>query len=426
MKKSLSGLLLLTLFVFGQSQLLSPIPLPTMIIVDLDPTPYDDAMLQEALERGEVFTFLAKSKGTADPDLQAQRQSYMALFNLKGRIYGNAAFRLAFIVPKKVIGKYALSTTHSALAYLLDRGVPFEMEVFSVDDEEEETLNKALRDLSGTGKYDLIVAPVPRRGAEFFCNQMLPGRLFIPTIHKSRIECLNEQVVFGGIDYTRQIEVLSYMVESNATTVTVSDRSGLSKMLSETVSEFVDVNDSIILSQNGYYKDIIEKHEDLNQSTIFLNTPVVKSSLFLSQLTLADFKPNLILSTQINYSPRLLTLTQYHDRENMVIASSIGPADPFLTENVAFVRQDIRFNWLNYATVVGIDERFNMKTGEPRLTKELFTDRSLDYEIRLYDAGLYRFVPREIPFPETEEIIEPIEEEPAEPYTPLSQAAISR
>lgn len=412
-----------SLFLWGQSQLLSPIPLPTMIIIDLDPTPYNDAMLEEALERGEIFTFLAKSKNTENPDLMAYRQSYMALFNLKGRVYGGTAFRIAFIVPRKIIGKYALTTTHSALAYLLDRGVPFEMEVFSIPDEKEETLQKVLQEISASGTYDLIVAPVTKVGADYLCNQLLPGKFFIPTMHKSRIDCINEQVLFGGIDYAKQIETLGYLVEPNATTVTVSDRSGLSKLLSQTVSKFVDVNDSIVLGQNGYYKDLIERHEDLNQSTIFLNTPVVKSSLFLSQLTLADFKPALILSTQINYSPLLLTLTQYHDRENMVIASSIGEADPFLTENLALVRQDIRFNWLNYATVAGIDNIFNLKTGEQRRTKEVFVDQSLDYEIRLFEAGLYRFVPKEIPFPE-EEIMEPVEEDSVF-YSPLSQAQTS-
>ncbi|WP_456381415.1 hypothetical protein [Hydrogenimonas sp.] len=423
MKRVLSIVFLFHLLLFGQSQLLSPIPLPTTIVVDLDPTPYDDAMLEEALARGEIFTFLAKSGATTNADLLAQRQRYMALLNLKGRTYGGITFRIAFVIPERVIGKYAVSTTQSALAYLLDRGVPFDMEVFSIPDESDETLRQVLEEISADMPYDLIVAPVTRKGADYLCHQALPGKLFVPTIHKHRIECPNEQVLFGGIDYTGQIETLSYLVESNATTVTVSDSSPLSGMLSETVSEFVDVNDSIVLGRSGYYKDIIETHDDLNQSTLFLNTPVVKSSLFLSQLTLADFKPNLILSTQINYSPLLLTLTQYHDRENMVLASSIGLADPFLTENIALLHQDIRFNWLNYATVVGIDDIFNRTTGEQRLTRESFTDRSLEYEIRLYEAGLYRFVPREIPFPPIEEIIEPVdEEEDTGFYSPLSQA----
>jgi len=210
---------------------------------------------------------------------------------------------------------------------------------------------------------------------------------------------MNSLVSFGGIDYNAQIETLSYLVESNATTVTVSDSSSISKMLSQAVAQSLEVNDHLSLDRSGYYKDLILRHEDLNESTIFLNTPVVKSSLFLSQLTLADFKPVQVLSTQINYSPLLLTLTQYHDRENMVVASSIGEPDPVLSENIALISQDIRFNWLNYATVTGIDYYFSSKTGERRLMKESFLDGSIDYGVLLYEAGLYRFVPKEVPQP---------------------------
>ncbi|WP_300366796.1 hypothetical protein [Hydrogenimonas sp.] len=422
--KRVLALLLIYISLFAQSQLLSPIPVPTTILIDLDPTVYDDAMLEEALAEGEIFTFLAKSKQTENSELALLRQTYSALFNLKEKIYGGGVFSIAFIVSPKMIGKYAASTTNSALAYLLNRGIPFEMELYTIADESNQTLRETLEKISANS-YNLVVAPITQKGADYLCHQFLPTKFYIPTLHSNRTTCSNKLISFGGIDYNRQIETLSYLVESNATTITVSDRSALSTMLSETVYNYVDVNDSILLGQNGYYKEIILQHEDLNQSTIFLNTPVVKSSLFLSQVTLADFQPLLVLSTQINYSPLLLTLTQYHDRENMVLASSIGSMDPFLTENISLIGQDIRFNWLNYATVVGIDYFFGMDMGAHRLGKEMFTDHSLEYEVRLFEAGLYRFVPKEIPFPQ-EEIIEPYEEEEGpEPYAPISQADIS-
>jgi hypothetical protein len=134
-------------------------------------------------------------------------------------------------------------------------------------------------------------------------------------------------------------------------------------------------------------------------------------------MTLADFKPSLLLSPQLNYSPRLLTLTQYHDRENLVVASSIGEMDPFTTEYLALVGRDVRFNWLNYATVTGLDYDFCDATGSERKTKEFYEERSLRYEVRLYDAGLHRFVPREVPEPPAEEFREPEEgETPLDDY----------
>ena len=393
-------LIISTLFTLlsAQIQLLSPIPLPSNVIIDLDTQEYSDEELAELLQKGEIFTFLAKADNTQNPELAAIKQSYMTLFNVSHKIYSSAAFRVAFIVPYKIIGKYAYSTSNSALAYLLNRKIPFEMELLPIENEDNATLQNALQNVSD-GAFDLVVAPVTKKGAKYLCTQNLETELYIPTLHKNRIDCMNNLVSFGGIDYNAQIETLSYLVESNATTITVSDSSSISKMLSQAVALSLDVNDHLTLDRSGYYKDLILRHEDLNESTIFLNTPVVKSSLFLSQLTLADFKPLQVLSTQINYSPLLLTLTQYHDRENMVVASSIGELDPVLSENIALINQDIRFNWLNYATVSGIDYYFSSKTGERRLSKEHFLDGSIDYDVLLYEAGLYRFVPKEVPLP---------------------------
>ncbi len=402
--RKLIGLILLYTLVNAQIQLLSPIPLPSNVIVDLDVEEYSQEELGQLLQEGQIFTFLAKSKDINDTELASIRESYMTLFNITQKIYSSEAFRVAFIVPYKIIGKYSYTTSNSVLAYLLSRKVPFKMELMPIDNEDNETLQSALNSVAA-GSYDLVVAPVTLKGAKYICMQNLESELYIPTLHKNRLECMNNMVSFGGIDYSAQIDLLSRLVEHNATTISVSDTSSISRMLSSMVEATVDLNESLVLNRNGYYKDLIERHEDLNGSTIFLNTPVVKSSLFLSQLTLADFKPMQVLSTQINYSPLLLTLTQYHDRENMVLASSIGSLEPVLSENISLINQDIRFNWLNYATVVGVDSYFSAKTAEPRVAKEEFVNGSLEYDIKLYEAGLYRFVPKELPtLPEDENI----------------------
>jgi len=404
MKKTIASAVL-ALALLAQERLMSPIPLPRTTIIDLDPEPYDRGMLEQALESGEVFTFLAKSARTEDPALLEQRQVYLSLFHM-GERYTGQTYRVAFLVPARKIGKYAASTTESALAYLTQRGKPFEMDVVTVPDEENATLDGALTGLSG---YNLVIAPLTTRGASYLCSRDLPGHIFIPTLNKKSLDCNNGMLSFGGIDYDRQIETLSYLVESG-TVYAVSDRSRLSRNLTATVQKYVDLNGTIVIGKSGYYKDVIERYDDLNNSTIFLNTPVVRSSLFLSQMTLADFKPRRLLSTQLNYSPMLLTLTQYHDRENLVVASSIGQMDPYLSENIALIGQDIRFNWINYATVTGLDDDFAATTGAQRLGNDPFVEGNIDYTVKLYDAGLYRFIPREVPRPE--EIIRPYEEEP--------------
>ena len=397
MKRALVLLFAAALLYAGVRQL-SPIPVPTWQIVDLDPTPYDEWMLREALDRGEIFTFLAKSAHTQDEELQILRRRYLAALHIGGRGGSGRTFRVAFVVPEKRIGKYAQSTTLSALAYLVGREGPFEMEVFPAGDENNETLDAVAAEVR-QGAYDLVVAPVTLKGAEYLCERLANERVYVPTLHRDRVVCDNPDFTFGGIDYRSQVETLSYLVESNATVVTVSDGSGLSKMLDGLVAEYVDINDSLLLGSGSYYKNLIERHEDLNQSTIFLNTPVVKSSLFLTQMTLADYRPVRVLSTQLNYSPLLLTLTQYHDRENMVVASAIGTFDPEITEMVALLGRDIRFNWLNYATLVGLDMEYAFDAGAERVSAETTVEGSVRYGLSLYDAGLYRFVPRPLPEP---------------------------
>ncbi|WOE68997.1 hypothetical protein RZR97_07710 [Hydrogenimonas thermophila] len=393
MRKLLMTLLTASLL-FGQSQILSPIPLPMTIIIDLDPNEYEDHTLEKQLEDGKVFTFIAKSKNSKNEELLTMRQNIMSLFNIMEKIYASGTFRLAFIVPYKVIGKYASSTSNSALGYLLNRGIPFEMKLYTIEDEDEQSLLEILNDINKE-KFDLVVAPVTQKGAYYLCNQTLYSPLFIPTLHKNRLDCSNSMIFFGGIDYTKQIEILSSLVNEDGLKITVSDNSPVSQMLSDTAKEIVPIDENIVLGQNGYYKRTISRFSDLNQSTIFLNTPIVKSSLFLSQLTLANFKPSKVLSTQINYSPLLLTLTQYHDRENMVIANSIEKIDPKLSENIALIEQDIRFNWLNYSTVAGIDIVFSEKTSESRLSTVKLVNGSLNHNVELYEAGLYRFILKE-------------------------------
>jgi len=387
-------ILLTSSLLFGQCQILSPIPLPMTIIIDLDPNEYEDDTLEKQLEDGKVFTFITKSKNSKNEELLTMRQNIMSLFNIKEKIYASGAFRLAFIMPYKVIGKYASSTSNSALGYLLNRGIPFEMKLYTIEDEDKQSFLKTI-DSVNSEKFDLIVAPVTQKGAYYLCNQTLNSPIFIPTLHKNRLNCSNPMIFFGGIDYTKQIEILSRLVDEYSLKITVSDSSAVSQMLSDRAKEIVPVAKAIILGQNGNYKRTIARFSDLNQSIIFLNTPIVKSSLFLSQLTLANHKPLKVLSTQINYSPLLLTLTQYHDRENMVIANSIEKIDPKLTENIALIDQDIRFNWLNYSTVVGIDTIFSKKTSESRLSTVNLENGSLNHNVELYEAGLYRFILKE-------------------------------
>ena len=100
---------------------------------------------------------------------------------------------------------------------------------------------------------------------------------------------------------------------------------------------------------------LFRKNYRLNDASIFLNLPLVATSLIASQLSLYHVNYQNILSTQINYSPLLLTLTQPKDRELIYIANSISEVDKRLKDINLLFGNDISFSWIDYSSTIGID-----------------------------------------------------------------------
>ena len=112
----------------------------------------------------------------------------------------------------------------------------------------------------------------------------------------------------------------------------------------------------------------------------------------MSQLTLYDTNATNLLSTQINYDPLLLSMTQYIDRENMIIANSLTEQNNILIETNSLLGNDIVYDWINYTTTVGIDYIYNEITGEEREYDVATKDGQMIYEIELLRPALSRFV----------------------------------
>lgn len=394
--KRLLSLTALASLIFAKSYLISPIPLPRNHIVDLDTSSYSQRELADMLQKGWVFTFLAKSSHLEEGDLLKARRELMAKFHIGQRAHGivTGSFRVAMLIPSNIIGHYAQSTSESVLTYLGRRAETFTLRVFDMPDENTSTIQNILAEL---GNFDILIAPLTEKGAQNLCEAKPSIPSYVPTVRSEQIECNASDVTFGGIDYRKQIETLAHLNEEKQPVITVSDRSPLSMRLDTFVAETDEIEENIILPQRSYYRDLILQHDDLNQSVIYLNTPVLKSSLFLSQMTLEKMEPKLILSTQLNYTPRLLTLTQFRDREHMVVADSIGEMEPTMDETLSMMGDDARFNWVNYTTVVGVDRLFAQSNGTDRITTEELQGIDVNYDVHLYDAGLYRFITHPLP-----------------------------
>lgn len=151
-------------------------------------------------------------------------------------------------------------------------------------------------------------------------------KIFIPTIHKNNIQISNQNIIFGSIDYDTQIATL--LSKSNANIAIFSDGSALSSNLNSRI--LAQNNNARIYTIEGEKLDfsrLLRSQGGVNNASIFFNTPLIKTALASSQLRIYNIHPYVLLSTQINYNPTFLSLTQQGDRENFIIANSINNHD---------------------------------------------------------------------------------------------------
>jgi len=145
----------------------------------------------------------------------------------------------------------------------------------------------------------------------------------------------------------------------------------------------------MIKNKRNYFKGIVKDYK-LKNSTLFLNTKLVKTSIILSQLRAYDIEPKVILSTQLNFDPRIIALTQEKDRENFVVASSIDKVDDKLIDIIKMYGGDIEYSWVDYSTLVGINYLYESNVSNGINTK--IEENKVIYEPKLYKTTRFGFL----------------------------------
>lgn len=383
-------------FLFARSDKLSNITLPQSSFLNIYLETCDENCMQNLIDKKLILSFLS----IYDSDfsnkyieetyfIYGQALSIFPAEKIEQKHDGRT--RLAVLIPQKTIGRYATSTVNTAIAYLLTQSNEFEITIFNSNDEEEESIIGAL-DKIREEEYTYVIAPVTQDGAKILLDYSIGLQIFIPTLHSSIFSYTPSNIVFGGIDYGAQIRELQPY--SNGLATLFSDGS----MLSESINDMIMVDNDVIFqetfgSTNMDFKKFFT-HNNISQTSVYYNTPLITTSLISSQIRAYKGEPFVQLSTQINYSPTLLTLTQYEDRKNMYIASSINDTDDNLKSISAIFGQNLNYDWVSYATAIGI-EYFATNFFESNFKKffnEDISNSQVNYDINIYKAGYFRFV----------------------------------
>jgi hypothetical protein len=163
--KKIYILFLIPFILSAQSFLISNIPLPKTYILNLDPYPCDEECLQDYLDKGRIFSFLAHSNlGLEDFKLEQNRRSYLQSLQILPHTM-DKKFRIALLLPYKKIGRYAISTTNAAFAYLMSKNKPFELKTYKIESEKREDILNALLDIK-KDNFAYIIAPLTQKGAD--------------------------------------------------------------------------------------------------------------------------------------------------------------------------------------------------------------------------------------------------------------------
>ncbi len=410
MKKLIFTILLLPVIGFAQSFLISNIPLPKTYIQNLDPYPCSENCMQEYIDNDMIFSFLAHATTKLENEEHNElRNMSISIFNLGSTIISKK-LKIALLLPYKKIGKYAASTTNASFAYLITRNQTFELKSYKIESERLEDIAVALNSIQNDG-FTHIIAPLTATGAESIIQIDPEINIFFPTINKQDLYSSSPYLFFGGIDYKAQSDLL--IQEAVSPLVIFHDNSAIGKKLAQYENDifrnkpikYTNTNESqepqvqkkkiinFSLSRGKTnLRKYLEKNEDIQLASVFINTPIVKTSMIMSQLTLYDANVTNILSTQINYDPLILSMTQYIDRKDMIIANSITKQNNILIETNSLLSNDIEYDWINYTTTVGMDYFYHLLTNEDREYNIEIVDNQMIYSIELLKPSVSRFI----------------------------------
>ncbi len=297
--------------------------------------------------------------------------------------------KLAVIFPSRIVGKYAKRTIATVSSFLIYTNKDFDLETFDTYDEDYANIFREIKLLKEKG-FTKVIAMFTQKGFNILNSfeNISDIKFYFPLINKEEILTEKQNFIFGGISYKDQLTLLNTISNGkNSMFYINSYRGNKLKQTYLDTFENIDVIKEIDKKMNNY--KYIMDDERIIGSTVLLNTSIVKSSIILSQLLAYEVEPAIILSTQVNYTPLLIKLTQPVHRENLYIANSISEVNPFIEEYINILGGDVVYNWVDYSSLVGIN--YLLEDDKFKVTSNIIEDNQVLYKPVLYKATAFGF-----------------------------------
>lgn len=381
----------LAISLFSKEKIPSPISPAKQIYINLETKNCDDNCLMQLLENELFISFLTRF----EPKNTHNKELIKVFYQLYNGIESQSDQKIAIIIPKN-IKSYARIITDAIKSYILSRKESIEIKFIFSNNEKDISLaiGKARQN-----NINMFILPITLENANEIFTMLKENEIaYVPTLNKNLFSTPPQNVIFGGIDYKEQVKMLIKKIQSPVTII--SDQSTLAQSINQ-----------IILQQNNIdvkWQKIIditqldeEQIKNLSKSTdntsIFLNLPIIKAAFITNYLPRFEVKPKLFLSTQIGYDIQIFAYIDKEARQKMIIANMIKPLTFDLNNTNTILRTKIDQNWVAYSTVLGFEYLYSkFINGLNRYFKEEVNNNQVEYENMLFLPKDFNFTPIQI------------------------------
>ncbi|WP_304341938.1 hypothetical protein [Campylobacter ureolyticus] len=395
MKKILLILLLIFSSCFAKIQKPSPIPPASLYYLDFEPGICDSQCLKKLIDEKKDFSFLSRySKEYSNSYLESY---YMSLASGIAKLVVTKDMdlsqqKIAVLLPQNIIGGYAHIVSNAVFSYIISKDLNVKVKFYLTGNENEASLVTAIDKIKNDG-ISLVIAPLTAKGAEIIAkNSDINMLFFIPTLHYKMVKASKGNIFFGGIDYEDQ--VLKLLEHSDYKNIVVfEDNSFLAKFLDEYISLSGANIEKKVLVDGAQTSLLGRVDESLKDVDVFLNLPLNATAKIIYELKINNLVPNSFFTTQINYAPKLLSLIDFKDRQNLFIANSITHVPQNIASISSILGVDIYYTWIAYSTAIGLDYLYNAfeNTDDERVFKERIVGSSIDYDTKIYKTTNHKF-----------------------------------
>ena len=270
---------------------------------------------------------------------------------------------LAIIINKKKFFKYLPSIINGINAYFIQKGIDFNIRVYDIDEN---------------------ISSIPYNDIIYFATKNIDSlykhkkTFYLPLIHKNETNQTNYNIYYGLIDFKKQIDKLKKFI--NKKTFIIHDTTYISNKILNYEKSIPYINKIYTFPTIPYWR--------LKNSFLIFNTPASKTAQVLSTLTQKEINTALNLSPQLGYDPLMILLTQQKDVRNLIIANSIINPPLLINEYANLLNSDIKYNWMNYATLILANKIYNKQNSEELFFMSDFNiyifNNQIDYKVKLY------------------------------------------